>query len=104
MDYNRTHKHEIKDMPQDLPEKTRRSAQTTLDVLLRRVTKNIKKEDVLPPSQQQPDRTQQKLQRLPQTCLILATELSHMNRHVRDTESCFLVFFAKAVVVVFCVL
>ena len=96
MDFIRALMHVIKDMPQDLPEKTRRSAQTTLDVLLRRVTKNIKKEDVLPPSQQQPDRTQQKLQRLPQTCLILATELSHMNRHVRDTARRSLELIAKA--------
>ena len=43
----------IKDMPQDLPEKTRTLAQTSLEVLLTRVTKNIKKEDALPVQQTQ---------------------------------------------------
>ena len=85
----------IKDMPQDLPERTRRSAQTTLDVLLQRITKDIKKEDALPP-QQQPDRPPQKLQRLPQLCMQLTNELAHMNPHVRETAKRSLELVAKA--------
>jgi transformation/transcription domain-associated protein len=74
----------IKDMPQDLPEKTRRSAQMTLKVLLERITKDIKKEDALP-NQPQAGQSQQKHSRLPQICMQFNTELSHMNRHVRET-------------------
>ncbi|KAJ9148385.1 Transcription-associated protein 1 [Pleurostoma richardsiae] len=85
----------IKDMPQDLPEKTRRSAQETLDILLRRITKNIKKEDALPP-QPQPGQPQQKASRLAQICMILNTELSHMNRHVRETAKRALGTISKA--------
>ncbi len=95
MDFIRALMYVIKDMPQDLPEKTRRSAQITLDVLLRRVTRNIKKEDALP-APPQPNQPQQKQQRLPQTCLLLATELSHMNRHVRETARRSLELIAKA--------
>jgi transformation/transcription domain-associated protein len=48
IDFVRALMYVIKDMPQDLPEKTRRSAQVTLEILLTRVTKNIKKADCLP--------------------------------------------------------
>ncbi|KAK3945124.1 hypothetical protein QBC46DRAFT_435929 [Diplogelasinospora grovesii] len=105
----------IKDMPQDLPEKTRRSAQTALEILLTRVTKNAKKEDCIPPQaptgpqqpqqpnaqdpqKQQPQQPQQppKVSRLAQICMMLNGELSHMNRHVRDTAKRSLELIAKA--------
>jgi transformation/transcription domain-associated protein len=85
----------VKDIPQDLPEHTRRSAQTTLDVLLKRILKGVKKEDALP-APPSADRTQHKPQRLASTCLILTTELSHMNRHVRETARRSLECIAKA--------
>ncbi|TPX10443.1 uncharacterized protein E0L32_008662 [Thyridium curvatum] len=95
MDFIRALMYVIKDMPQDLPEKTRRSAQDTLEVLLHRVTKNIKKEDALPvPSQ--PGQPPQKQPRLSQVCLVLNNELSHMNRHVRETARKSLGLIAKA--------
>ncbi|KAI0870073.1 FAT domain-containing protein [Hypoxylon argillaceum] len=74
----------IKDMPQDLPEKTRSSAQITLEVLLHRITKNVKKEDALPAPTQQVQ-SQQKEIRLSQICMLFNDELSHMNKHVRGT-------------------
>ena len=89
----------VKDMPQDLPEKTRSSAQTTLEILLTRLTKNVKKEDCIaaPPAQPQQGQTQQPRQsRLAQICLMLNSELSHMNRHVRNTAKRSLELIAKA--------
>ncbi|KAH7633405.1 hypothetical protein B0T09DRAFT_395672 [Sordaria sp. MPI-SDFR-AT-0083] len=89
----------IKDMPQDLPEKTRRSAQVTLEILLKRLTKNAKKEDCLPaqPTPQQPGQPQpQKQSRLAQICMMLNGELSHMNRHVRSTAKRSIELIAKA--------
>lgn len=85
----------IKDMPQDLPEKTRRLAQTSLEVLLQRITKNVKKEDALPimPQQGQP---QPKQPRLAQICMQFNNELSHMNKHVRETAKRSLELIAKA--------
>lgn len=85
----------IKDMPQDLPEKTRSSAQDTLETLLKRITKNIKKEDIMPPQPQQ-GQPQQKQSRLPQICMVLTDQLSHMNRHVRETAKRALQIIAKA--------
>ncbi|KAI1214964.1 uncharacterized protein F4807DRAFT_466329 [Annulohypoxylon truncatum] len=84
MDFIRALMYVIKDMPQDLPEKTRSSAQTTLESLLRRITVNVKKEDALPippvPGQPHP-----KPSRLTQICVLFNDELSHMNKHVRGT-------------------
>lgn len=84
MDFVRALMYVIKDMPQDLPKKTRSSAQVTLEALLRRITNNVKKEDALPlalpPTQPQP-----KLPRLSQICILFNDELSHMNSHVRET-------------------
>ncbi|KAI1500909.1 FAT domain-containing protein [Biscogniauxia marginata] len=74
----------IKDMPQDLPEKTRSSAQVTLEALLTRITKSVKKEDALPASAQ-PGQPQPKPSRLAQICVLFNDELSHMNKHVRGT-------------------
>ncbi|KAK7711966.1 transcription-associated protein 1 [Diaporthe eres] len=85
----------VKDMPQDLPENTRRSAQDTLDILLHRITKNIKKEDCLPVPQekgQQPP----KQPRMAQICNVLNQELPHMNKHVRETAKRCLDIIAKA--------
>ncbi|KAL2889531.1 Transcription-associated protein 1 [Ceratocystis lukuohia] len=123
----------VKDMPQDLPEKTRSSAQIALDILLQRITKDIKKEDVLPiraaaapsqpptpalgqpPAVNQPGQTQgqgqgqgqpqsqQAQPKLPrqqskmfQICAHFNADLSHMNRHVRETAKKLLELIAKA--------
>ncbi|KAK0615854.1 hypothetical protein B0T17DRAFT_510419 [Bombardia bombarda] len=99
IDFVRALMYVIKDMPQDLPEKTRRSAQITLETLLTRLTRNAKKEDCLPvqtpapagPGSQQPNKS-----RLAQICVMLNGELSHMNRHVRDTAKRSLELIAKA--------
>ncbi|KAL2136937.1 hypothetical protein VTI74DRAFT_98 [Chaetomium olivicolor] len=89
----------IKDMPQDLPEKTRRSAQVTLEILLTRLTKNVKKADCLPPPPPPPGAPpaqQPKHSRLAQIVMMLNGELSHMNRHVRDTARRSIELIAKA--------
>ncbi|KAK4104754.1 hypothetical protein N658DRAFT_418642 [Parathielavia hyrcaniae] len=89
----------IKDMPQDLPEKTRRSAQVTLELLLTRLTKNVKKADCLPAppaATPQPPQTPQKLSRIAQIIVMMNGELSHMNRHVRDTAKRSLELIARA--------
>lgn len=84
MDFIRALMYVIKDMPQDLPEKTRNSAQATLESLLRRITTNVKKEDVLP-TPAQPGQPHPRPSRLTQICVLFNDELSHMNRHVRGT-------------------
>ena len=63
----------MKDMPQDLPARTRLQAQKTLEILLRRCNKNVSKEDL-----------KAHQSRLYNLCGFLIYELSHMNRHVRD--------------------
>jgi len=90
--------HVVKDMPQDLPEKTRRSAEVALEILLTRLTKNVKKEDCIPqpPPPVQPGQPQPKQSKLAQICGILNGELSHMNRHVRKTARDSLELIAKA--------
>ncbi|POR36026.1 Transcription-associated protein 1 [Tolypocladium paradoxum] len=85
----------IKDMPQDLPEKTRCLAQTSLEVLLKRITKNIKKEDALP-IPQPPGQPPVKQPRLAQICMQFNNELSHMNKFVRETARQALELVAKA--------
>lgn len=85
----------IKDMPQDLPEKTRRLAQTSLEILLKRVTKDAKKADALPvPSQ--PGLAPPRQPRLASICLLFNNELSHMNKHVRETAKSSLQLIAKS--------
>ncbi|KAI1462223.1 hypothetical protein F4805DRAFT_125166 [Annulohypoxylon moriforme] len=95
MDFIRALMYVIKDMPQDLPEKTRSSAQTTLESLLKRITVNVKKEDALPvpavPGQPHP-----KPSRLTQICVLFNDELSHMNKHVRGTARRSLEIIANA--------
>ncbi|KAL2760646.1 hypothetical protein ACRALDRAFT_1073586 [Sodiomyces alcalophilus JCM 7366] len=86
----------VKDMPQDLPEKTRSTAQVTLEALLHRVTKNIKKQDALPVPLPQGQSHHQHRNRLPQICMHFNSELSHMNRHVRETAKRSLELIAKA--------
>lgn len=85
----------IKDMPQDLPEKTRTLAQASLEVLLTRITKTIKKEDALPIQPQQ-GQAPPKQPRLAQICMQLNNELCHMNKHVRETAKVSLELIAKA--------
>ncbi|KAI8965638.1 hypothetical protein F5Y11DRAFT_275738 [Daldinia sp. FL1419] len=95
MDFIRALMYVIKDMPQDLPEKTRNSAQTTLESLLRRITANVKKEDVLPTTGQS-GQPQPKHSRLAQICVLFNDELSHMNKHVRGTARRSLEIIASA--------
>jgi transformation/transcription domain-associated protein len=85
----------IKDMPQDLPEKTRSLAQTSLEVLLTRITKNIKKEDAMWIQPQQ-GQAPPKQPRLAQMCMQLNNELCHLNKHVRETAKNSLELIAKA--------
>lgn len=85
----------VKDMPQDLPENTRCSAQDTLDILLTRITKTIKKEDCLPVAQVQ-GQPPPKQPRMALVCNVLNQELSHMNKHVRETAKRCLNTIAKA--------
>ena len=61
----------MKDMPQDLPAKTRIQSQATLEVLLRRCNKHQVKDGKPVP-------------RLLNLCGYLIYELAHMNRHVRE--------------------
>ncbi|KAK3900673.1 hypothetical protein C8A05DRAFT_17041 [Staphylotrichum tortipilum] len=110
IDFVRALMYVIKDMPQDLPEKTRRSAQVTLEILLTRLTKQVKKSDCLPApppapaaaaapgaaAPQQPPQPPQKHSRIAQIIMMLNGELSHMNRHVRDTARRSLELIAKA--------
>lgn len=124
----------IKDMPPDLPDTTRCLAQTTLEVLLSRVTKGLTKEDAIPDKDQQQAQADKRLSQTPQStplptgsgeaptsavataaasekpiqksacarrfpamCLLLAMELSHMNKHVRSTAKRALEQIAKSV-------
>ncbi|KAH8652325.1 hypothetical protein BX600DRAFT_386637 [Xylariales sp. PMI_506] len=96
MDFIRALMYVIKDMPQDLPEKTRNSAQSTLELLLNRITKNIKKEDLVTAAPQA-GQPQPKPSRLAQICAFFNDELAHMNRHVRETARRSLGIIAKAV-------
>ena len=64
----------IKDTPSNLPASTRIRAQGTLDVILRRCNQNATKEDL-----------KNEKGRLINLCGYLAFELSHMNKHVRES-------------------
>jgi transformation/transcription domain-associated protein len=85
----------IKDMPPDLPAKTRIRAQETLEVLLYRCTKNASKDDLKPPPPPQPGQPQQRPSKIFQLCGMLGNELSHMNKHVRETAKRSLEIVAK---------
>ncbi|KAI0379979.1 hypothetical protein F5Y04DRAFT_111719 [Hypomontagnella monticulosa] len=95
MEFIRALMYVIKDMPQDLPEKTRNSAQTTLETLLKRITVGVKKEDALPVAAQ-PSQPHPKPSRLTQICVLFNDELSHMNKHVRGTARRSLEIIANA--------
>ncbi|KAI1339027.1 FAT domain-containing protein [Xylariaceae sp. FL0016] len=99
VEFTRALMYVVKDMPQDLPEKTRSSAQVTLEALLGRITKNMKKEDILPPAPGVPAQTGQPppRPRWPSSiCAALNDELSHMNKHVRGTAKRSLEIIARA--------
>ncbi|KFY73637.1 hypothetical protein V499_06289 [Pseudogymnoascus sp. VKM F-103] len=86
-DYVKSLLYVIKDMPQDLPAKTRIGAQETLEILLKRVTKNSTKKDILPPAPLPPGVPRpQFTSRLPHLCQLFGSGLSHLNRHVRETS------------------
>lgn len=77
----------VKDMPQDLPAKTRIGAQVTLEILLRRVTKNAQKKDIQPPPPVLPGQPRpQNVSRIPHLCNVFGTGLLHLNKHVRETS------------------
>ncbi|KAL3426523.1 histone acetylase complex subunit (FAT domain-containing protein) [Phlyctema vagabunda] len=86
----------VKDMPPDLPAKTRNGAQSTLEVLLERCTKGASKEDIKPPIVQ-PGQPPQRPSKLASLCSTLNKELSHMNRNVREASKRSLEIVAKAV-------
>jgi transformation/transcription domain-associated protein len=86
----------IKDMPRDLPAKTRIGAQDTLEILLRRCSKNAKKEDLQPPAQV-PGQPPQRPSKLNHLCGSLIAELAHSNKHVRDVAQSSLDIIAKAI-------
>lgn len=74
----------IKDMPQDLPARTRIGAQETLDLVLRRVAKRFSKKDLeiqQTASQGQPRPSQSRLIHL---CSIFSSELANLNKNVRE--------------------
>ncbi|KAK8031517.1 FAT domain-containing protein [Apiospora arundinis] len=85
----------IKDMPQDLPERTRNCAQETLEILLKQITRNAKKEDALFPTPQ-PGQPPVKPPRLATICVLFNEELSHLNKHVRATARRSLELIAQA--------
>jgi transformation/transcription domain-associated protein len=96
MDYVKALMYVIKDMPQDLPAKTRIGAQDTLEILLRRVTKNATKKDLQPQPPPQPGAAIYR-SRLPHLCSIFGMELSHLNRHVRVSAQKALSIIAEAI-------
>lgn len=87
----------IKDMPPDLPARTRTGAQETLEFLLHRCTKNASKDDLQAPPASQPGQPQTRPSRLYQLCLMFNQELSHMNRHVREACKRALEIIAKQI-------
>ncbi|XHF99356.1 hypothetical protein AWENTII_002862 [Aspergillus wentii] len=65
----------IKDTPADLPASTRARAQDTLDLILRRCSKNASKDDL-----------KNEKSRLYSLCGFFVYELSHMNKFVREAS------------------
>ncbi|KAL3706148.1 transcription-associated protein 1 [Talaromyces marneffei ATCC 18224] len=74
-DFVRALMYVIKDTPADLPASTRIRAQTTLELILRRCNKGISKDDL-----------KNEKSRLYMLCGFFIYELSHMNKHVRETS------------------
>jgi transformation/transcription domain-associated protein len=88
----------IKDMPQDLPAKTRIGAQETLEVLLKRVTKNSTKKDITPPAPVPPGAPRPVFtSRIPHLCNLFGNGLSHLNKHVRETSQKALAIMAQSI-------
>jgi transformation/transcription domain-associated protein len=97
LDFVRALMYVIKDMPPDLPAKTRRGAQDTLEILLHRCTKGASKDDLQPPPAPQPGQSSPRASKLFLLCERLNTELSHMNRYVREAAKRALAIISKEV-------
>lgn len=97
IDYLRALMYVIKDMPSDLPAKTRGRAQVTLEILLNRCTKGMQKNDLQPPAPASAGQRLPQPTKLYQLCTILNTELSHMNPYVRATAKNSLTIISKEV-------
>ncbi|KAM3082938.1 transcription-associated protein 1 [Clarireedia jacksonii] len=94
VEYTKALMHVVKDMPPDLPAKTRTGAQTTLELLLDRCASKSSKDDLQPSSQPgQPSRPT----KLIQLCNFFNAEVYHMNRHVRETARNSLSIIAKGI-------
>ncbi|KAI9769878.1 MAG: hypothetical protein M1839_003575 [Geoglossum umbratile] len=76
----------MKDMPQDLPATTRIQALETLEALLRKCNKNVSKDDLASPQS-----------KLHNVCGYVIYELSHMNRHVRESSQKALAIIAETI-------
>jgi transformation/transcription domain-associated protein len=83
IDFVRALMYVIKDMPADLPAKTRRGAQDTLELLLHKCTKNASKADLQLPHASHPGQASRP-SKLYQLCLMLNMEICHMNPNVRE--------------------
>lgn len=83
VEYTKALMYVIKDMPPNLPAKTRISAQDTLELLLKRCAGKSSKADLQHPISQpgQPSRPSKLLQ----LCNFFNAEVYHMNGHVRKT-------------------
>ncbi|EHL01430.1 putative Transcription-associated protein 1 [Glarea lozoyensis 74030] len=84
LDFTKALLYVIKDMPPDLPAKTRTGAQSTLEILLKRTMKNVPKTDLTPPPAPASGAQTTRPSKILQLCGILNTEISHMNKHVRE--------------------
>ncbi|QSZ33988.1 hypothetical protein DSL72_005568 [Monilinia vaccinii-corymbosi] len=95
VEYTKALMHVVKDMPPDLPAKTRIAAQDTLELLLRRCAGKSSKADLQPSLQPpgQPSRPSKLLQ----LCNIFNAEIYHMNGHVRETARKSLDIIAKEI-------
>ena len=76
----------IKDIPQDLPIRTRVQAFNTVEAILKRCSKSSAKSDLANHSS-----------KLFQLCMHLSVELSHSNRHVREASQCALSIIAESI-------
>ncbi|KAF7880607.1 uncharacterized protein EAF02_007453 [Botrytis sinoallii] len=94
VEYTKALMHVVKDMPPDLPAKTRIAAQNTLELLLKRCAGKSSKADLQPSSQPgQPSRPSKLLQ----LCNFFNAEVYHMNGHVRETARKSLEIIAKEI-------
>ncbi|KAI1006280.1 Transcription-associated protein 1 [Podosphaera aphanis] len=97
IEYLRALMYIIKDMPLDLPARTRTSAQATLEILLRKCTKSMVKDDLKPPSPVPVGQRPCQPSKLYQLCSIMNMELGHMNPYVRETAKQALTIIAKEI-------